>query len=197
MGENWCSPRPQEAAALFAQAPVRWWFAGGWAIDLFLNASTRPHADLDIGCFRTDLAGMLEQLSGWDIRVAAQGRLTPVRRGLLLDSAAHGLWCRPARSLCWVLEILVEEDEGSDWIFRRDARIRRAAQDITACTSSGLRYLRPEIQLLYKSRNHRLHDDADFGAAWPLLDADARLWLTTQLRMISPEHPWLSLTSAG
>jgi hypothetical protein len=195
--ETWCSPKPEDAFALLARATVPWWFAGGWAIDLFLKGATRSHTDLDVGCFRPDLGAMLRQLPGWDIRVAADGRLTPLGAGASLAPTAHGLWCRPAESPCWVLEILVEDREGSDWVFRRDRRIRRAATEIFARTSSGLRYLRPEIQLLYKSKNSRPHDDADFRATWFSLDAHARSWLVAQLRATSPEHSWLAIANAG
>jgi len=31
-----------------------WGFAGGWAIDLLVGASTRPHADVDVALLRQD-----------------------------------------------------------------------------------------------------------------------------------------------
>ena len=197
MAETWCSPKPEDAFALLARATVPWWFAGGWAIDLFLNAPTRSHADLDVGCFRSDLRAMLQQLPGWDIRVATDGQLTPFGPGSSLAATAHGLWCRPAGSPCWLLEILVEDREGSDWVFRRDRRIRRAATEVVARSGSGLCYLRPEIQLLYKSKDPRPHDVADFNAAWPSLAADARSWLRAKLQATSRDHSWLALGNAG
>lgn len=197
MNGIWCSPKPEEAYALLDRTAVPWWFAGGWAIDLFLGASGRAHSDLDIGCFRADLGDVLEQLSGWDVRVAADGRLTPLRPGSSIDSTAHGLWCRPSGSSAWVLEILVEDVDGLDWIFRRDRRVRRPAKDIVARTTSGLQYIRPEIQLLYKSKNHRPRDDSDLAVAWPSLSPDARSWLIEQLLLVSPNHPWLLIGDAG
>lgn len=197
VNESWCSPRPEAVASLFARATVPWWIAGGWAIDLFLNVSTRAHADLDLGCFRADLGVLLEQLPDWDIRVASGGVLTPLARADRLEPTAHGLWCRPSGSAFWVLEILVEEREGPDWIYRRDRRIRRAAADVVVFMPSGLRYLRPEVQLLYKSKNARARDDADFEAAWPALGLDARAWLIAQLHATNPDHAWLALANRG
>jgi len=197
VSEIWCSPRPEEAFALLARTAVPWWFAGGWALELFLDASCRPHSDLDIGCFRADLGGVLEELSGWDIRVAAGGRLTTLPPSTSMDGAAHGLWCRPSGSSVWVLEILVEDSDGLDWIFRRDRSIRRPAKDIVARTASGLPYIRPEIQLLYKSKNNRPRDDLDFSAAWPSLSSGAQSWLVEHLRLMNPGHPWLLIAEAG
>ena len=196
VAETWCSPRPEDVVAFLAGTMTPWWFAGGWAIELFLNRTTRSHADVDIGCFRTDLGALLEQLPGWDVQIAADGRLTPLRSSASsLVPTAHGLWCRPAGSPCWVLEILVEDREGSDWVFRRDRRIRRNATDIVGHTDRGLRYLQPEIQLLYKSKNPRPHDDADFKAAWPALDRDTRSWFLARLQATNRDHPWLALTN--
>jgi hypothetical protein len=195
--EQWSSPEPEEASALLAGTSASWWFAGGWAIDLFSSGSRRPHSDLDIGCFRADLANLLDHLRGWDFQVASDGRLTPLVSGASLSPDAHGLWCRPLGSPRWVLEVLVEDGEGSDWVYRRDRRIRRPAEDVVACAKSGYRYLRPEIQLLYKSKDNRPRDDSDFRAAWPSLDAPARAWLVAQLRLTSPEHAWLAAMGNG
>lgn len=197
MSETWRSPQPEETRALLARAAVPWWFAGGWAIDLFLGASSRPHSDIDIGCFRADLEGLLAELSGWDIRVAANGRLTTLSPGSSLDSAAHGLWCRPSGSASWVLEILIEDAEGSDWTFRRDRRVRRPAHDIVVHTASGHQVIRPEIQLLYKAKHPRPRDALDFHATWPALNADAQSWLLEHLRVIHPNHPWLAISESG
>lgn len=62
MDVRWCSPKPADVPELLAGATVPWWVAGGCAIDLFLNAQTRPHADLDLSCFRDDLGAVLRQL---------------------------------------------------------------------------------------------------------------------------------------
>jgi hypothetical protein len=171
---------------------VPWWFAGGWAIDLFVGHTRRGHADLDIGCFREDVIAMLDALADWDVHASGGGRRVPLERGAALDPTFHALWCRPRDSACWVLEILVEERENEDWVYRRDRRIRLPSRDIVAHTTAGLCCLRPEIQLLYKSKAPRPHDHADFQAAWPLLTVEARSWLADNIRATSPGHSWLS-----
>jgi hypothetical protein len=176
---------------------VPWWFAGGWAIDLFLGRTHRTHDDLDVGCFRQDAAHIIRFLTGWEIRGPVDGALVPIDRSVTLHATIHNLWCRPPSSACWVLELLLEDADGPEWIYRRDHRIRRAAADIVAQSAAGFRYMRPEIQLLYKSKGPRPRDDSDFLAAWPHLTTDARAWLTDSIAATSPGHPWLSSNGAG
>jgi hypothetical protein len=57
-------------------------------------------------------------------------------------------------------------------------------------TVDGVRYLRPEIVLLYKARLDRPKDRADLAAA--ALDADARAWLAETLDRLG-HHTWANL----
>ncbi len=38
----------------------------------------------------------------------------------------------------------------------------------------GVRYLRPEVTLLYKAALHRPKDDRDLARTWPMLDRESR-----------------------
>jgi len=53
-------------------------------------------------------------------------------------------------------------------------------------STDGLPYLAPEIQLLYKSKDRRQRDDADFAVIEPLLPVDARRWLQDVLELVAP-----------
>jgi hypothetical protein len=172
--DRWCSPHPRAARALMHGLAVPWWIAGGWAIELFVGEDTRPHDDLDLGCFRDDLPQVLARFPGWTQRI--------------LD---NNIWLRPPDSACWQVELMLDDRRGSDWIYRRDNRIRYPAADISVVGEGGLPYLLPEIALLYKSKSPRPRDDQDFQAAWPLLSPEAKSWLRTSLKMTSPGHPWL------
>lgn len=55
----------------------------------------------------------------------------------------------------------------------------------------GVRYMAPEIQLLFKSRGLRDKDQRDFDDCLPLLSNRQRSWLAEALREETPEHPWL------
>ncbi|NNM34475.1 MAG: hypothetical protein HKO53_15460 [Gemmatimonadetes bacterium] len=77
------------------------------------------------------------------------------------------------------------------WRFRRDARVTLPAQETLFTTDSGIRVLRPEIQLLYKAKDVRPRDQADFDEVVPSLNDERQGWLTESLRIVHPGHPWI------
>ena len=77
--DPWSGLTPRDVKlALAGDGP--WWICGGWAVDLWLGRTTRPHADTDVGCFRCDLPDMLEAMTGWGVYAAENGTLTPLGR---------------------------------------------------------------------------------------------------------------------
>lgn len=56
----------------------------------------------------------------------------------------------------------------------------------------GIRYIDPEILLLFKARQARPKDEADFGAIEPRLDEGQRTWLRDTLAQVHPGHAWLA-----
>ena len=181
---------PSDCAGLLSALTVPWWVAGGWALDLFAGAQTRPHGDLDIGILRRDIRTVLELFSPWEVYEAQNGVLTR----LSIEGVPHGvnsLWCRPLGATMWTLELLLDESAADVWVFRRQPLIQRPLGSVIRHTSEGLPYLAPEIQLLYKARDLRERDQADFECIAPRLDADARLWLRDTLAQTSPGHVWI------
>lgn len=65
-------------------------------------------------------------------------------------------------------------------------------EDVTWVAGDGIRYLNPEIVLLYNARLWRAKDDPDFEATLPVLSASARHWLREALGRVAPDHAWLS-----
>ena len=66
MASRWAATRPEHVTAwLDPQATTAWWFAGGWAIELFLGVAIREHSDLEIGCFRDSTNELIAQLARW------------------------------------------------------------------------------------------------------------------------------------
>jgi hypothetical protein len=53
-----------------------------------------------------------------------------------------------------------------------------------------VRYLAPEIQLLYKAKAPRPKDEQVFARVAPRLARDARRWLREALATAYPAHPW-------
>jgi hypothetical protein len=188
----WCGFTPIDAVAALAGVSVPWWVAGGWAIELFVPPYHRDPADLDVGCFRRDFATLRSEMAEWEMYAAEDGALS------LLDDASatgHGfasVWSKPKNSECWAIQIMIEDAQGKDWRFRRADRIRRSVNAITWKRPDGPLVLEPEIQLLYKAKNVRGKDQADFDAALPLLSPERREWLDQGLASVHPNHRWRS-----
>jgi hypothetical protein len=147
---KWRMTLPAVAASWLSFLEVPWWIAGGWALDLFIGAQTRPHADLDIGILRRDLWEVLRHLSSWEFFEAKDGVLTRLGAAEDLKLEVHSLWSRPAGTTPWALEWLLEEAQGEQWMFRGQREITRPLTEVVR-RSEGMPYLAPEIQLLYKA----------------------------------------------
>ncbi|MEY8192214.1 nucleotidyltransferase domain-containing protein [Peribacillus simplex] len=59
----------QSITSLMSGFNKTWFFAGGWAIDLFIGRETREHQDIEIALFREDQLYLKEYLKEWDFRV--------------------------------------------------------------------------------------------------------------------------------
>jgi hypothetical protein len=176
-----------DAVALMEGFPGPWWVAAGWAIELYAGRAVREHRDVDILVLRDDQAAIRSQLPEWDVRIAHAGRLEPWPRGARIELPRSGLWARNDPSGPWQLQFLLAERDGGDWWFRRDPAIRLPLDEIGLRSAGGIPYLRPELSLLFKSRDPRPQDAADFDAVLPLLDVTARSRLGAWLPV---DHPW-------
>ncbi|MGP9017549.1 nucleotidyltransferase domain-containing protein [Streptomyces sp. BR1] len=191
----WVPDRPEGVAELFAMAGFPWWIAGGYAIELAVGCELRPHGDLDVLVLRRDQALVRTVLAYWDLYVAdppGQGKLRPWRPGEILQQPLHDIWCRRAPEAAWSVQLMLDEAEGTQWVSRRAPEIRLPIDRLGWTSDTGIPYLAPEVQLLYKAKATRDRDETDFEAVLPLLDALARTWLVDAIKVIAPTHPWLS-----
>lgn len=198
LGE-WHPLTVNEVALLLAGCGVPWWVAGGWSIDLRVGYQTREHADIDILFLRRDQHVVREHLAAWDVHAAEPpGSLRPWPVGETLPDQVHDIWCRRSPSGPWSLQLILDETEGDEWLFRRDHRVRRSIESLAGPTSSSERaVLSPDVQLLYKSREMRPKDDQDLSTMLPVLAAEERAWLSNALVAVSPGHPWIARLSSG
>lgn len=181
----------EAAVATFSGAPFRWWISGGHALELHLQRSWREHEDIDIGVLRSDLAAVYTKLHDWDVHVAAAGELQ--RWGgepLDLDRHRNNLWSRFTANGPWVLDITIGEGTADVWIYRRDTSVRIPWDRAVLYTSTGIPYLAPELQMLYKSNGRRPKDNVDAAEVVPTLNLQQQEFLATQL---GPTHPWSHL----
>lgn len=191
---RWLPLPLEELSRLLAPARFPWWVAGGHALDLFLGRSTRPHDDLDVEVLRRGQHAAQRLLTGggWDLHVAAGGRLRPWRGREWLGAGANSVWCRPAPEAPWRLQLLLATSDNGNWVFRRNAAIVRPLQTVGLRTADGVPYLAPAVQLLFKAKAPRPKDLADFNLVLPKLRGADRAWLARALAATHPGHPWLA-----
>lgn len=187
--------RPLDPAALtdlLGGVDAPWWLAGGWAIDAFLGRVTRVHEDTDVLVLRRDQAAFRDALSSWDVHAAdPPGTLRPWPVGEVLPPSVHDVWCRPTPASPWALQLMIDDSDGEDWVYRRDPRLRRPVASLSGPASDARRaVLAPEVQLLQKSKGRRPKDEADLALAAPVLSPGARAWLRDALDLVSPGHEW-------
>lgn len=181
------------------QLPCEWAFCGGWAIDLFVGRQTRSRKDVDVAVFRDGQEGVQEYLlrRGWSLEIAHEGVLTTWQPGRTLAPPLHCIWCRREGGRPAFFEVLLNEREGKEFVFRRDSGMRLALHEALLRSESGLPILAPEVVCLYKSSDQTSKGNAaDFRAVLPHLDAGRRRWLSRGLRRSEPTHAWLAAIGA-
>jgi hypothetical protein len=197
---TWAPLAPDDVRMLLADAPFAWWLAGGWSLDLLTGHQTRPHADTDVQVMRRDLAAVRSWFGAWDPHVAdppGAGTLRPWRPDEVLGAALHDVWCRQVETGPWRVQLMVADADGTDWVYRRDRRVRRPLDSLAGRASGpGLPVLAPEVQLLYKSTGRRDKDREDFDRFEPLMSDAEAAWLRDALALAEPAHPWTSRLAA-
>jgi hypothetical protein len=187
----WQSVHPAQCAEWFSPLTAPWWIAGGWALDLYAGAQSRPHGDLDVGVLRRDVREVLAALPSWEVFEVDAGALTRFDAGGAPRTEVNSLWCRPKGAALWWMQLLLDESTDDFWVFRRQPDIRLPLAMAVRRNSAGIPYLSPEIQLLYKAKDPRPRDQADFDHIAPRLDPGARAWLKGALARMDPGHAWL------
>lgn len=181
---------PLKVASVMRGFEPGWFIAGGWAIDLFLEKETRKHDDIEIAIFRKDQSVLQNYLRDWNLQKVVSGKLVDWQ-GEFLELPVHEIHCFNAKDELKRLEVLLNETGGGEWLFRRDKRITKPLSEIHLATNSGVKFLCPEVVLLYKSKNPRAKDEQDFQAAARHLDTKAKRWLKNALSICYSTHHWL------
>ncbi|REJ07860.1 hypothetical protein DY023_02530 [Microbacterium bovistercoris] len=187
----WESRTPEDVRELFAGYPGVWWIAGGWALQAFTGVE-REHEDIDPGILRGELPLLRAHVAGrLDLWGASSGALKPVTSDDpddLLEGCGQ-VWARRGAADPWEYDILLGPGTVEEWRYKRDETVRMPMGE-AVWEREGIRYLQPEIQLLYKAKGLRPKDEADFVTTLPFLDARRRGWLRESLERTLPGHPW-------
>jgi GrpB-like predicted nucleotidyltransferase (UPF0157 family) len=176
---------------------VFWMVASGWAIDLYLQRVSRVHHDVDISVFRDDQLALHAFLGGrgWEFVAPDDGRLVPWVPGVRLELPRHQVLGYKGDGF---LEVLLSERRGNTWFYRREPSIELRLERVSLIGQGGVRYLAPEVVLLFKSAHYgedpraRDKDQADFESVLGHgLEPERREWLRRALQSYRPGHPWL------
>lgn len=89
------------------------------------------------------------------------------------------------------LEILLNESNETDWLYRRTPKVQRSLVKIQLESSVGVKFLCPEVVLLYKSKKTQAKDEQDFQIVVKYLDAERKEWLKYAIRVCDEKHRWL------
>ena len=179
----------QRVTALMADFEKPWFFAGGWAIDIFIGEETREHEDIEIAVFRKDQLRLKNYLKGWELKKVIKGGFHSWDHEFL-DLPIHEIHAaNPVNGE--KIEILLNETDEGEWKFRRDLRISYPHNSISAVSKKGIPYLNPDIVLLYKAKNTREKDHLDFHAVKEYLDDEKKTRLRNALETHEPDHEWL------
>jgi len=190
---------------------------GGYAIDLFVGYKTREHGDIDLMLFwdQKQVAADYLHAKGYEIYEMLGGGKVRHMVHELSDERRNVFGMKPG---CPLVELFETGEENVYWMrFHHDGQndpdyieflfndihegmfIYPRAEGISREKNKAIlerdrvRYLAPEICLLYKSseldRNGYI---ADFEVALPLLDAEQKIWLAVALRTAFPDgHEWI------
>jgi hypothetical protein len=185
---RWEPLTPHQVRDLFADAPFRWWIAGGHALELG-GAASRPHDDVDVAVLFDDLPALREWLRDYHLWEAHSGGLRPLLAGEDLQPEREQLWLRRDANHPWLADIVLTPSEDGSWLFKKDRRISLPLDEVGS-TTDGVSFLKPHVALLHKAHLTRDKDAADFDAVLPHLEHAARRWLDDALALYKPEHPW-------
>jgi hypothetical protein len=201
---------------------ARWFVSGGWAIDIHLNRVTRERCDLDISVPFSDRLKCIEFFlaKGWRIEGKLAGGFKTIHKVSDYQDDIRYFWSFPEgvdfvseyidengnrriayhraiqRKLDYI-EVFFDLIEDNHFVFRRDPRVKRD-ENKAILERDGVRYLAPELALLFKSNNLSEKNSLDFNAVADSLAGDALAWLIETLSLVyNNSHPWLGQLKAS
>lgn len=189
---DWDPMPPAAIARELAGFDRPWWVVGGWAIEAATGVR-RHHEDTDISILVCDVPAFVEFMKDrWHVWNNVGGVLHPLGdRWPTVDEPESQLWLRADARSPWIVDIPLTPDRDGQWTNKRLPDHVDEVENVTWLAGDGIRYLLPEIVLVYKARLARPKDDLDFEATLPLLDESRRAWLKAALEASAPNHDWI------
>lgn len=188
----WEPLEPAAVAHQLAGFDRPWWVVGGWAVEA-ATGLRREHEDTDISILARDVPALVEHVRGrWHVWNNVGGVLRPLGGGwTTVEDPASQLWLRADATSPWVLDVPLTPNVDGLWTHKLVPDRTERVEDVTWVADDGIRYLHPELVLLYKARLRRPKDRLDLDAVLPTLPERRRTWLRDAVRALDPAHPWL------
>lgn len=193
---DWAPLDPAGLADFMAGFTRPWWIVGGWSIEAFTGVS-REHEDVDLSLLACDIPAFREHVGDrWNLWSNFGGTLRPLndRHPEVLDVRSQ-IWVRHSAADPWIVDLPITPDRDGLWTSKRDPDHVAPVDEVTWVHEDGVRYLRPEITLLYKALLDRPKDLHDFEVTWPVLGEVERDWLREAVTRLYPDHAWLGRLS--
>jgi hypothetical protein len=190
---RWSPLSVDDVVEVMRGAGFFWCLAGGHAIERVVGRSYRVHDDIDIVVLRSQQLAVQRWFSEWTLMaVDPPGCLRAWEAGEKLTWRVHDIWAQRANAAGWEVQIMIQEDDGASWFFRRDDRVHGRVDQL-AVHVQGVPVLRPALQLLFKAKSSRPRDELDFSELLPVLTKTERQSLWEWLELTSPNgHPWMA-----
>ena len=195
---DWAPLDPAGLAEVMDGFARPWWIVGGWSIEAFTGVA-REHEDVDLSILACDVQALRAHVGDeWTLWNIHNGVLSPLdERHPEVQDPRSQIWFRRGAAEPWVVDLPITPDVDGLWTSKRDPEHVAPLEEVTWVHTDGIRYLRPEIVLLYKAVLLRPKDDRDLAVTWPLLAADRQAWLRGAVERLYPGHAWLAGTMAG
>lgn len=188
----WQAWTPAQVAERLAGTSACWYVVAGWALDLLIGGLGRAHGDLEIGVPRARFDEIADAFPDFEWDVVGNGQAWPFPEEA---DTMHQTWLREPATGHYRLDVFREPHRGDQWICRRDASITMPYGELILHTDDGIPYVIPEVVLLFKAKQRRPKDEADFLRALPMMDRSRRARLSRWLARVHPGHPWLETLS--
>src|SRR5262245_19318033 len=138
----------RKVITLLRDYPRPWCVCGGWSIDLFLGRATRQHEDVEILVYRRDQAALWQHFSNSSLvkiypRPGQEPDITPWLQDEWVALPAHQLRSAPRDDMP-EFDLMLNEGDDGNWIYRRNADVKRPRSQAHRLNEDGIAYLAPE-----------------------------------------------------